>query len=189
MLLRICCVVLLGALLSACVSVSDRTQVSVGYYDVGGTSFDELDKQIALHGPKVDGVGNAVASTAVRMIPDIYFRMLNGQCRVISARVRVRANVTLPKLRDINKAKQELQGAFSNIERYARIHEAVHVAIADSHAEMAEDAIMNLAPTRDCEILRGRILKILEDIMTDHEKAQRLFDAEEQQRFKESSVG
>jgi len=176
---------ILAAFLGGCTTsaINERTSVKVGFYDVRGTSFDEVDKQIALHGPNVEGVGRAVASTAVQMIPNIRFETENGMCQVASANVRVQANVTLPRLRDSSKAKRDVRGAFTNIENYARLHEAVHVSIADQHAEMAEIAIAGLKPQRDCDVLGRLAVREFKAIMTKHEKAQLAFDAQEKARF------
>jgi predicted secreted Zn-dependent protease len=166
-------------------SINERTSVKVGFYDVRGTSFDEVDKQIALHGPNVEGVGNAVAATAIQMIPDVRFASVDGQCTIGSASVKVRANVTLPRLRDRSKAKREIRGAFTNIENYARLHEAVHVSIADQHAEMAEKAILDLKPQQDCDVLAKSAVRTFKTIMATHQKTQLEFDAQEKQRFAE----
>lgn len=185
MLRRLLTVTLATLLISGCVAINDRTSVQVGYYDVRGTSFEELDQNIALHGPVVEGVGKAIASTSVRMVPDISYGMRGGQCEVVRARIRVQANVTLPKLRDINRAKQEMRGAFSNIERYARLHEAVHVAIADEHAEAAEKAIAELPPRPNCDRLRNDIVQVIDKMQVAHNRAQLRFDEEEKIRFRD----
>lgn len=173
----------LMAFAAGCTAVTSRTNVNVGYYEVGGTSFKELDRQIALHGPQVPGVGRAIAATSVRMTPSIRYGNINGQCRVADARVRVQANVTLPRFAGRRAATKKLRGALDNIEAYAKLHEAVHVSIADKFAERAEEEISNLPPAADCDILRQRIAATYNNIMKEHEAAQLEFDAEEQRRF------
>jgi predicted secreted Zn-dependent protease len=180
-----CLVILAAALLAGCTSsaINQRTSVNVGFYDVRGTSFAELDKQIALHGPKVAGVGKAVAATAIRMIPDVRFKVTNNLCAVESAKVRVQAKVTLPRFSDRSRAKRELRGAFNNLETYTRLHEAVHVSIADQHAELAEKKILGLKPQDNCETLTKLAAREFQTIMARHEKAQLEFDANEQARL------
>jgi predicted secreted Zn-dependent protease len=173
--------------LAGCTSTSQRTNVSVDYYNVKGTSFEQLDKQIALHGPNVKGVGKAVASASIRMLPDIRFRTIGGKCRVAYSRINVKANLTLPRLSDRNKAAKELRPAFSNIENYAKLHEAVHVKIADTYAAKAEKAIKALPPENTCERLQSKAVSTFEAIMVEHRKAQLKFDADEQKRFARQS--
>lgn len=164
-----------------------RTDVSVGYYDVRGTSFEELDREIALHGPIVEGVGKAIASTRVRMIPDIRYRTAPSSCEVASARIRVKADVTLPRLTDRTNVDREMGKAFSNIEEYARLHEAVHVQIADDHAQMAERRILALPPQTDCERLSSKVTSAFKAVLAKHDSAQLAFDERERKRFESGS--
>lgn len=170
-------------LLIGCTATGQRTSINVDYYDVKGTTFKQLDQQIALHGPTVPGVGKAVASTNIRMLPDIRFKESTNGCEIDRVNIKVIAKVILPKLRDRSKASQSLRPAFSNIERYAREHEAVHVKIADEHAEKAENAIRQLLPESSCAILRSKADASFKSVMTEHQAAQLKFDADEKLRF------
>lgn len=172
-----------AALLVACTSVGERTQLSVGYYSIRGNSFAELDQQIALHGPTVSGVGRALAATNVRMLPDFRFASDGGACRVSHARVSVKAHVTLPRLDSQQKLRQELSRAWTNLEQYARLHEAVHVAIADGYAVKAEEQVMAQQPQPDCSTLRDNTVVLFRRLMADHERDQLRFDEQEQRRI------
>lgn len=175
--------------LGGCTStgISQRTNVSVGYYEVKGTSFEQLDEQIALHGPNVEGVGKAVASTRIKMRPDIRFQLKGDKCYVTRSRINVSADVTLPRLRDRKKAAKELRPAFSNIEEYARLHEQVHVNIADRYAAKAEKAIGNLPPEKDCAQLQAKSISVFDAIMKEHRAKQLKFDEDEKRRFAQAS--
>ncbi len=169
--------------LAACVSVGNRTQLSVGYYSIEGDSFDELDQQIALHGPTVSGVGKALAATNVRMIPDFRFKSNGSNCRVEYARVAVKAHVTLPKLVGQKKLREDLAKAWDNLEQYARLHEAVHVQIADDYATKAEESVKNLPPQPSCDTLRSQSILVFRRLMAEHERDQLQFDEEERERI------
>jgi predicted secreted Zn-dependent protease len=173
----------LALFLAACTSVGNRTQLSVGYYSIEGESFDELDQQIALHGPSVSGVGRALAATNVRMIPDFRFIQSNGECIVRQARVAVKAHVTLPKLRTQRRIDQELSKAWESMEQYARMHEAVHVSIADNYAIKVEEAVRRLPPEKTCETLRGNAIILFRRLMAEHERDQLQFDEDEKERI------
>jgi predicted secreted Zn-dependent protease len=175
----------LPLLISACTSVGDRTQLSVGYYSIEGKSFDELDEQIALHGPTVSGVGKALAATNVRMIPDFRFKQKDGLCRVESAHVAVKAHVTLPKLMRQEDLRTELSKAWNNLEQYARLHESVHVSIADSYATKAEEAVNKLPAQATCNALRSNAILVFRRLMAEHERDQLQFDEEERGRIAE----
>ena len=167
----------------ACTSVGDRTQLSVGYYSIQGEDFDEIDQQIALHGPSVSGVGRALAATSVQMNPDFEFAFVDGACRVTSARVKVKAHVTLPKLTQPDRLRRDLTQAWDNLEQYARLHEAVHVSIADDYALKAEEAIMAMPPEPSCRTLRASAIVVFRRIMAEHERDQLQFDEDEKTRI------
>ena len=172
-----------ATLLAACSTVGERTSLSVGYYTIGGETFEDIDQQIALHGPAVLGVGRALAATTVRMSPDFRFGFDGGACRVTHARVSVNAHVTLPKLTSQQRLRQELSRAWESLEQYARLHESVHVAIADTHALRAERAILALPPEPSCDRLRGSASLMFRQMMVEHEREQLQFDEDEKGRI------
>ncbi len=172
-----------AAILGACTPVGERTQLSVAYYSISGESFDELDQQIALHGPTIKGIGRALAATNVRMVPDFRFQQSGATCKVTSARVSVKAHVTLPRLASQESLRAELASAWGNLERYAVLHEWVHVAIADSHAVAAEKAILALPLEADCASLRQSAIAQFRVLMAVHEGDQLEFDLEERGRI------
>jgi len=177
---------LLGAisLLVACTSVGERTVVSVGYYTVTGDTFNEVDQQIKIHGPEVTGVGKALASTDLRMLPQIKYELVNGACRVSNARINVKARVTLPRHSNVNSLKSELAQAWNSLEEYARVHEAVHLAIADRYAVEMEEAINRLQPQSDCVEMRERVQQTFSRLFEEHHREQLQFDADEKARIR-----
>ncbi|MEM9329736.1 MAG: DUF922 domain-containing protein [Pseudomonadota bacterium] len=172
------------AFLVACTAVGERTVVSVGYYTVSGDTFGELDQDIKLHGPNVTGVGKALASTDLRMVPDIRYERLNGKCEVSKARINVKARVTLPRHSNEGKLKADLARAWNNLEEYARVHEAVHLAIADRYALIMEDAISALAPEKNCTEMRKSVQVVFSRLFEQHHAEQLQFDADEKARIR-----
>lgn len=170
--------------LTGCTSVGERTQLSVGYYDIKGTSFSELDQQILLHGPTVEGVGKALAATKIKMVPDIRFSQKGGKCFLTKTRVNVKARVTLPRLANRRQLKKSLQRAWRNLEEYARLHEAVHVAIADHHALEIEKSLAAMPPANDCDTLKTNARRLAAKMLVKHEQEQLKFDAKEKKRIK-----
>ncbi len=171
-------------LLAACTSVGERTLVSVGYYTVSGETFSEVDKQIKIHGPEVTGVGKALASTDLRMLPSIKYELANGKCRVSNARINVKARVTLPRHSNVNKLKAELAQAWTSLEEYARVHEAVHLAIADRYAINMENAISALPASENCVTMREDVQMVFSKLFDEHHKEQLQFDADEKNRIR-----
>lgn len=176
---------LIGAVtLAACTSIGERTQVSVGYYTVTGETFSEVDKQIKIHGPEVTGVGKALASTDLRMLPSIKYEIFSGGCKITNARINVKARVTLPRHSNVDKLKAELAQAWNSLEEYARVHEAVHLAIADRYAISMEEAINRLAPAENCVQMREDANAIFSDLFEKHHADQLQFDADEKERIR-----
>ncbi|MEZ5870312.1 MAG: DUF922 domain-containing protein [Nitratireductor sp.] len=171
--------------LTACSPVGERTQLSVGYYSLSGRNFSEIDRQIGVHGPTVGGFGKALAATTVRMIPDFRFADTPSGCRVQNASVKVQARVTLPRLASSTTLKHDLSKAWSNLEQYARLHESVHVAIADRHALNAEKTLMALPPERNCSEMRDAAQLTYRRLLAEHEKEQLQFDESEKSRIAE----
>ncbi|MEM7214203.1 MAG: DUF922 domain-containing protein [Pseudomonadota bacterium] len=172
------------AFLAACTAVGERTVVSVGYYTVSGATFHELDKDIKLHGPNVTGVGKALASTDLRMLPDIRYATSAGKCEVTKARINVKARVTLPRHSNESKLKADLAQAWNNLEEYARVHEAVHLAIADRYALIMEEAITALRPRENCSSMREDVQAAFSKLFEQHHAEQLQFDADEKVRIR-----
>jgi len=172
-------------LLAACTAIGERTVVSVGYYTVSGNSFSELDKDIKLHGPNVTGVGKALASTDLRMLPDIRYARTGAKCEVESARINVKARVTLPRHKNERKLKADLARAWSNLQEYARVHEAVHLAIADRYALLMEDAINALQPRSNCRDMRLEVQEVFSRLFESHHDEQLQFDEDEKKRIRQ----
>lgn len=170
-------------MLAACTPTGERTQLSVGYYGISGRSFEELDHQISQHGPSVAGAGRALAATNVRMMPDFRFAQNPEGCRVTKATVLVKAHVTLPRLASSSELRQGLSHAWSNLEEYARLHEAVHVSIADRYALLAEERVLALPPESDCAGMRTSAMNDFKQLMVEHQREQLQFDEDEKLRI------
>ena len=170
--------------LAACTAVGERTVVSVGYYSVAGETFEELDQDIQLHGPNVLGVGKALASTDLRILPRIQYSSSRNDCKISAARVNVTARVTLPRHRNERALKQELANAWNNLKEYAKVHEAVHVAIADRYALKMEDALLALKPSNNCIAMREIARVTFSDLFKQHHQEQLAFDESEKRRIR-----
>ncbi|MEO0497280.1 MAG: DUF922 domain-containing protein [Pseudomonadota bacterium] len=164
-------------LLTACTT----SQVSTGYYDLEGSTGDELDRQIRLKGP---AQGHALASAAIRFKPvDISFREDDNGCRVSQARLQVIANITLPRWQNRLGSEPGLRAAFNNLQRYARAHERTHVRIAELSARDMERSLKALSPSRTCKALDKRVERTVKAKLREHDRAQKAFDAAEAKRL------
>ena len=161
---------------------STQPAVSTAYYDVQGTTALHLDRSIRHLGPND---GHAIAAAEIRFVP-VSLRKAEDKrgCRVAEARIKVVANVTLPRWRNRSGSTEELKQAFDSMARYAKLHEAVHVEIADGAAREMEAELLSLPPQKTCALLEKRADAVIRQVRTRHDRAQKAFDAAEQKRLK-----
>lgn len=178
----------LGLFLAGCTQIqSDR--VSVDYYNISGDSTAALDEAIRKRGPRISGGRHAVAVARIRMVPNIVFTepatgASNPRCSVVKADVTVDAKVTLPRWTGRNTASRKLGQAWDNIDRYTRQHEAYHVEIAFRYARKMEADLRALPQNLPCEELKLRTRLVIDQLLQEHDQAQKAFDANEQRRFR-----
>jgi predicted secreted Zn-dependent protease len=159
------------------------SKVSVDYYSINGDSTAALDREIRNKGPRLDGGRHAVAVARIKMVPDVRFAHGENGCLVNSAKVHVDAKVTLPRWTGRNKASKDLGEAWDNIDRYTRLHEATHVAIAFRHAKQLETRLLELEASANCQQQRAKSQDVIAELLETHDKRQKDFDADEQRRF------
>ncbi len=169
-------------LLSAC-QTSQQSNVSVDYYKISGNSTAALDSEIKRKGPRINGGQHAVAVARIRMIPNIAFETVRKKCRIMEAKVAVNAKVTLPQWTGRKSASAKLGEAWDNIDRYTRLHEAMHVNIAFKYADEIERELEAMKPASNCSVMRSRANRLVDRRLKEHDKAQRDFDANEQRQF------
>ena len=168
--------------MSSCQS-TQSSNVSVDYYQISGDSVEALDEQIRTKGPRLNGGEHAVAVARIRMIPNFQYRPDSAGCSVKSAKVNVDAKVTLPNWIGRKSADKQMAKAWDNIDRYTRLHESYHVALAFRYAKIIENEVLAQSPQSNCDMLRDKSIAIFKTRLAEHETAQRDFDRSEQDRF------
>lgn len=157
------------------------TEVRTGYYDIRGRSADDLDRQIRKFGPDR---GHAIAQAEIRFEPvTLTLAERKGSCRFSSVRYRVLADISLPRWADSDGADPELRRAFGNLQDYARLHERMHVRIAEAAARSLERRLRAIPAQADCDTLERMAKAEIAAMRKLHDNAQKEFDAEEQRRL------
>ena len=155
-----------------------QTSVTTGYYDIQGVSAKTLDRQIRQKGPMK---GHALASAEIKFEPlSILERQSEKGCDIKSAKIKVIANITLPRWRNRAGADPKLKRAFDNLARYAKMHEDIHVKIANAYARSMEKALIAIKPQKSCNLLEMKANRVIKTELDKHHKAQLAFDAAEQ---------
>lgn len=167
------------SLISAAILVGcSQTSVTTGFYDIQGTTASKLDREIRKKGPLK---GHALASAAIKFQPtSIQERETSAGCDIRSAKIKVIANITLPRWRNRAGANAKLKRAFDGLARYAKAHEKMHVKIANSYARRMEKALVAIKPQKTCNALQKRADRVIKAELKKHHKAQLAFDAAEQ---------
>ncbi len=164
-------------------SLYSQNSVTLEYYQIDGKSLAQLDTEIKKKGPRINGSEHAVAVSNIRMIPDITLTGEPTGCRITRARIKVKTIITLPRWNGRRRAERKLARAWDNLDRYTRLHEAVHVTIAHKYAKQLELRLKTLKPDGSCKKMGEIARKIIDKTMRLHEKEQLKFDTTEKARF------
>lgn len=162
---------------------STGSSVKVAYYSVGGTSLPGIDREIRRKGPRIGAGRHAVAVARIRMNPSLAYARGPRGCSIGKAKVHVNARVTLPAWTGRDTADEGLARAWDNIDRYTRMHEATHVAIAFRHARRLERDLVALAPARSCRLARQNARILVREALAMHDAQQKAFDRNEKRRL------
>lgn len=172
----------LSLVLTACVSTA--TQVSTSYYDVRGTTAEDIDRDIRAKGPLK---GHALALAAIQFEPvSILQRETDKGCHFEAAKFRVKAAITLPRWTDrLKSPDRDLRRAWQGLSDYARWHEDMHVRIAERFASQLSRDIEAIEPQKTCDRLDRTAKTIVDRNARSHDKAQNAFDRAEQKRLQQ----
>lgn len=162
------------SMLAACTST--KPGVTTVYYNVPGTTVEQINQQIAIRGPQD---GHAIGTTETRMTPKVRTVRRNGKCRIESAEVLLELKVTLPRWADIDKADSQTRAGFAGLGRHVEEHEQVHVEISQKYATKIEKALLATPPQESCRVLIDNARATFKDLFQEHNQEQRAFDARE----------
>lgn len=169
------------AALMVCLSIlaacnSTKPGVTTVYYNVPGTTVEQINQQIAIRGPQD---GHAIGTTETRMTPKVRTVRKDGLCRIDSAEVLLELKVTLPRWGDIDRADSQTRAGFAGLSRHVEEHEQVHVDISQKYAKKIEKALLAMPPQKSCRVLIDNARTRFKDLFQEHNQEQRAFDARE----------
>ncbi len=164
------------SVLSACTST--KPGVTTVYYNVPGTTVEQINQQIAIRGPQD---GHAIGTTETRMTPKVRTVRKDGQCRIESADVLLELKVTLPRWAEINKADSRTRFGLAGLSRHVEEHEQVHVEISQKYAKIIENALLAMPPEKNCRVLINKARAKFKSLFEEHNDEQRAFDASERE--------
>lgn len=152
-----------------------KAQETIKYYDVHGTTIDELRQEVYSQGP-YDRTGKRFAGWAEWRIQWFFsHRQVPQGCAVGKAVTETHIQYTLPRWVDEDAASPELRETWRRFVEALAEHEQGHGQLARELAAAIEDAIGSLPPEATCDDL-GRKVDALAKRMIREDKSQESYD-------------
>lgn len=156
---------------------------SYRFFTVGGSTLEELMNQLGTRGPEVASTGQRhLGATRLRFNTRLGY-VQNGKCSISEATVTVRARIILPKWRDRRAAGQSLRIFWDTLSSDIKRHEEGHVVIAKNHARDIENALLELRPAANCEVLADEAKRTIARGLAGYGNASSRFDRIESAGF------
>jgi predicted secreted Zn-dependent protease len=174
-------IVVLGALALSLSTVGGVGAASVvktySYFSIGGATLDEIESELARHGPEVKSSGQRhPGATQMQFSTKIGYAQSRGRCRIAQANVSVRAKVILPKWRRSRKADREVRLIWDTLASDIKRHEESHVGIAKNYARDMEKALLAVSTQASCAAAAEKARAISAKLLARHDRAQNEFD-------------
>lgn len=154
------------------------------YFSIGGTTLDEIERELDRRGPKVQSTGQRhPGATQMTFTTKITYAESRNRCVITAAAVTVKAKVILPQWRRSRKAAQDVRLIWDTLSSDIRRHEESHVVIAKNHARDLEKALMALGNQKDCKVAAAKAKATTGKVLARHDRAQEEFDRVEGLNF------
>jgi predicted secreted Zn-dependent protease len=172
-------------LLSATASASAVDLVKTyRYFTIGGTTLEEIQKELATRGPHVGRSGSRhPGATRMAFTTHIGYARGPGFCRISSARVTLKVDITLPRWNRRSRSEQDVRLFWDTLSADIRRHEGQHVDIATEYARKLESALAASGRQKDCDAAAAKAKAITAKILAEHDNAQIRFDRVELVNF------
>jgi len=156
------------------VDFRERTE----YYDVRGTTAEELTRQMARLGPPQPSGRRAWALTAWQIESKYTLVPGKSDCRLVEPRVTLDVLTTIPRWTDSGTGPGKLRVAWRKMLVAIVEHEQVHRTHAVGAAERTAELLARLAPHADCARMERQARIVLKREMASARKLSRAFDQE-----------
>lgn len=147
------------------------------YFSIGGTTLDELDRDLSRNGPLMAGTNmRHPGATEVKFDGKVTYKLDGARCRVAKTDLTLRLVKTLPKWTAPKAASASVAMVWNTLSQDIARHENDHARIARSYVRKMESALRNLAPEKSCEAMEARVNAVSARYLTAHQAAQIEFD-------------
>jgi predicted secreted Zn-dependent protease len=147
------------------------------YFNIEGSTLDQLEQELSRRGPQVKSTGRRhPGATQMQFTTRLTYGENRGYCRVDSATVTVTARVILPRWNQRGRPSTDVRRIWDALSRDIKRHEESHVVIAKNHAAEIERVLEKLPRSRSCETLAARAKQVTDRILEKHDGKQAEFD-------------
>jgi predicted secreted Zn-dependent protease len=154
-------------------TINPSAEVKTEYYDIRGTTWEELKREIDAKGPE-GWWGTAQSSIGYKI--GLREDKASGQCIPHSIQATVASKVRLPAWANRFEGNTRLQGYWDNVLRTLDLHERGHVKISFEGAQEIERALKAIAPRADCSELMGEADRTVREIRERVARRQAMYD-------------
>lgn len=171
------CALLLAFCMPEIANAEVIARKSVSYFDIKGSTADELDAALNQRGPLAMGSSSHhPGATKIRFGGNATYSEANDRCYISGVKVTVDTEIILPRWRDRRHASKQLSMIWDTLTADIRRHEDRHVDIARQHARQMERLILSLPPARNCDALQDKANEVTARETERHDADQARFD-------------
>ncbi|MAZ84255.1 MAG: peptidase [Hoeflea sp.] len=158
---------------------------SYQYFNIGGRTAGDLDRELSRHGPKASGTEmRHPGATRMKFSGTISYQQLrNGRCKVKSAEIKLHTKLILPRWTNRRRAEKDVVMIWDTLSRDIKRHEERHAEIARQYARKLEKSLVSMYPRKNCEAMEAAANAESDKILSKHDRAQVAFDRSESASF------
>ncbi|SCB43505.1 Predicted secreted Zn-dependent protease [Rhizobium multihospitium] len=171
------CALLLAFCIPGLANAEVIARKSISYFDIKGSTADELDAALNQRGPLAMGSSSHhPGATKIRFGGNATYSEANGRCYISGVKVTVDTEIILPRWRDRRHASKQLSTIWDTLAADIRRHEDRHVEIARQHARQMERQILSLPSASNCDALQEKANEVTSRETDRHDADQARFD-------------
>ncbi len=180
---------IMGGLLVFCMfssmAVADPLiRKTYGYFDIGGRTAEELDRELERRGPVTNTTGHRhPGATEIKFGGEVTYVERGKRCTVGNASITLETHLILPRWKNRRRAKQDLRFIWDTLSSDIKRHEERHAEIARQFARKLEDELLKLRPAKSCAQLERKVGLTTKRVLEAHDRDQLRFDRVESKNF------
>lgn len=162
---------------------------SISYFQIGGTTAEDLDRELARRGPSTQATGSRhPGATQIKFGGELSYVRSGGRCRVGEIKVTLNTRIILPSWKNRKRAKGDLALIWDALSGDIKRHEERHAEISRQYAKKLESALKALRPQKNCETMQAKVADATAKVIETHDKAQMDFDRVEAVNFENRMI-